>query len=78
MLNYEQFFRQISFTFIDKTFYRKTFQKALRIWSKHSSLRFRYSRENPDIQILFARLDHGDGAYNAFDGQGTETIMLKI
>ncbi|XP_048729991.2 matrix metalloproteinase-19-like, partial [Ostrea edulis] len=49
----------------------KTFQKALRIWSKHSSLRFRYSRENPDIQILFARLDHGDGAYNAFDGQGS-------
>nr|XP_022315336.1 matrix metalloproteinase-19-like [Crassostrea virginica] len=48
----------------------RIFQKVLRIWSRHSKLRFKYSRKNPDIRILFARYDHGDGYYNAFDGQG--------
>lgn len=49
---------------------RKIFRKALRIWSRYSNLRFKYTRKKPDIRILFARYEHGDGDYNAFDGQG--------
>ncbi|KAJ8317403.1 hypothetical protein KUTeg_005307 [Tegillarca granosa] len=26
---------------------------------------------NPDIDIIFARYEHGDGFYNAFDGKGS-------
>lgn len=48
----------------------KIFRKALRIWSRYSNLRFKYTRKKPDIRILFARYEHGDGTYNAFDGQG--------
>uniref|UniRef100_K1R2Q8 50 kDa hatching enzyme n=1 Tax=Magallana gigas TaxID=29159 RepID=K1R2Q8_MAGGI len=45
-------------------------RKALRTWSRYSNLRFKYTRKRPDIRILFARYEHGDGDYNAFDGQG--------
>nr|XP_011415426.2 matrix metalloproteinase-19 [Crassostrea gigas] len=48
----------------------KIFRKALRTWSRYSNLRFKYTRKRPDIRILFARYEHGDGDYNAFDGQG--------
>ncbi|XP_061181364.1 matrix metalloproteinase-19-like [Saccostrea echinata] len=57
-------------TQIRPLFQWRTFQKAFRIWARHSYLRFKYSHRKPDIKILFARLEHGDGDYNAFDGRG--------
>nr|XP_022345774.1 matrix metalloproteinase-19-like [Crassostrea virginica] len=49
---------------------RAAFENAFQYWSKVSPLRFEETSEDADINILFAKGDHGDGTYNAFDGKG--------
>ncbi|XP_052074735.1 72 kDa type IV collagenase-like isoform X1 [Mytilus californianus] len=49
---------------------RLAFESALKKWSDVTSLIFEYTEVHPDIEILFARGNHGDGSYNAFDGPG--------
>lgn len=50
--------------------FRAAFENAFQYWSKVSPLRFEETSEDADINILFAKGDHGDGTYNAFDGKG--------
>ncbi|XP_063416950.1 72 kDa type IV collagenase-like [Mytilus trossulus] len=46
------------------------FESALKKWSDVTPLIFENTDSFPDIEILFARGNHGDGMYNAFDGPG--------
>ncbi|XP_060078601.1 matrix metalloproteinase-24-like [Ylistrum balloti] len=48
----------------------KTFRIAFQTWARVIPKRFKFSLENPDILIKFARGIHGDGYYNGFDGKG--------
>ena len=50
--------------------FRAAFENAFQYWSKVNPLRFEETLEDADINILFAKGDHGDGTYNAFDGKG--------
>ncbi|XP_017066545.1 matrix metalloproteinase-2 isoform X2 [Drosophila eugracilis] len=53
----------------DATNVRRMVSRALSVWENNSKLTFReVSSEQADIQILFARLGHGDGY--KFDGPG--------
>lgn len=48
----------------------KTIKKAFDTWSSVSGLRFVYTRLEPDIEIDFEQLNHGDGNEIAFDIKG--------
>lgn len=48
----------------------RALQKALDVWEREIPLKFRYSETQPDIEILFAEGDHGDGYRNRFLGKG--------
>ncbi|XP_069141052.1 matrix metalloproteinase-14-like [Argopecten irradians] len=48
----------------------KTFKTAFMIWSRVIPRYFKFTIDNPDIVIKFARGIHGDGYYNGFDGRG--------
>ncbi|VDI22572.1 matrix metalloproteinase-3 (stromelysin 1, progelatinase) [Mytilus galloprovincialis] len=49
---------------------RSAFKSALKKWSDVTPLIFENTEGYPDIEILFARGNHGDGSHNAFDGPG--------
>ncbi|XP_021361148.1 matrix metalloproteinase-24-like [Mizuhopecten yessoensis] len=48
----------------------KTLKIAFQTWAQVIPRHFKYTTENPDIVIKFARGIHGDGYYNGFDGRG--------
>ncbi|GFO19891.1 LOW QUALITY PROTEIN: matrix metalloproteinase-24-like [Plakobranchus ocellatus] len=48
----------------------RALQKALDVWEREIPLKFRYTESEPDIKILFAEGDHGDGYRNRFNGKG--------
>ncbi|XP_033756109.1 matrix metalloproteinase-24-like [Pecten maximus] len=48
----------------------KTLKIAFQTWSRVIPKHFKFTIENPDIAIKFARGIHGDGYYNGFDGRG--------
>ncbi len=45
-------------------------ERAFRVWGKHIPIEFKsvQLRDRPDMEIFFARGDHGDNT--AFDGKG--------
>ncbi|KAK6190223.1 hypothetical protein SNE40_002142 [Patella caerulea] len=45
-------------------------QKALDHWAEVTPLEFKYTQGVADIEIKFAYGEHGDGAFNGFDGRG--------
>ena len=51
--------------------YRQAFYEALELWSDVTPLTFReIDQGEPDIKVMFARGEHGDGYANRFDGRG--------
>ncbi|GFS02120.1 matrix metalloproteinase-1 [Elysia marginata] len=53
----------------------RALQKALDVWEREIPLKFRYSETRPDIEILFAEGEHGDGYRNRFRGKGKIVII---
>ncbi|KAL5017146.1 hypothetical protein ScPMuIL_006735 [Solemya velum] len=49
---------------------RTALRNALDRWAKVSSLRFQETTGHADIDVQFARGNHGDQIWNAFDGRG--------
>ncbi|KAJ8312564.1 hypothetical protein KUTeg_009937 [Tegillarca granosa] len=50
---------------------RRAVENGLKFWSDVTPLKFEHQEQGtPDIEIFFARGEHGDGTYNSFDGKG--------
>lgn len=49
---------------------RFAFENSFKKWSDVTPLKFEYTNGDPDIEIYFARGNHGDGVGNSFDGPG--------
>lgn len=50
---------------------RRAVENGLKTWSDVTPLQFVHQEQGtPDIEIFFARGEHGDGTYNSFDGKG--------
>ncbi|XP_005105100.1 matrix metalloproteinase-14 [Aplysia californica] len=56
----------------------RAFQRALDLWFKEIPLKLRYSAHKPDIEIKFARGEHGDGWQNRFKGRGPDGFMYAF
>lgn len=50
-------------------------ENAFKYWQQVTPLTFKYTDGTPDIEVKFARGEHGDGQYNAFDGRGKHLKM---
>ncbi|XP_067667987.1 matrix metalloproteinase-19-like [Haliotis asinina] len=49
---------------------KRAMENAFKYWQEVTPLTFKYTDGTPDIEVKFARGEHGDGQYNAFDGKG--------
>ncbi|XP_064620930.1 matrix metalloproteinase-19-like [Lineus longissimus] len=55
---------------LDQGTQRRAIWEAFKYWSDVADLQFSETTGEADINIKFTYSEHGDGSYNAFDGQG--------